>query len=129
DGIATVLIGLLLVAVAVVLAIETKSLLIGESATEEHVRALESALVDGTSIERVIHMKTLHLGPEELLVAAKGGVARDAAAPDIAAAIDGAERRVREAVPIARVIYIEPDIYRPSTTPAPVQGGAAGQQP
>lgn len=129
DGVATVFIGLLLVAVAVVLAIETKSLLIGESATEEHSRAIEAALVDGESIERVIHMKTLHLGPEELLVAAKVGVARDATAPDIAAAIDGAERRVREAVPIARVIYIEPDIYRPSVTAAPAQGGATRQQP
>jgi cation diffusion facilitator family transporter len=128
DGIATVFIGLLLVAVAVVLALETKSLLIGESATDEHVRAIEGALIDGESIERIIHMKTLHLGPEELLVAAKVGVARDAKAPDIAAAIDGAEQRVRAAVPIARVIYIEPDIYRPSAAVAAAQGAAARQQ-
>jgi len=114
DGIATVGIGLLLVAVAVILEMETKSLLIGESATDEHVRAIETALVDGRTIDRIIHMKTLHLGPEELLVAAKVAVARDATATDIAAAIDTAEKRVREAVPIARVIYIEPDIYRPA---------------
>ena len=112
DGIATVLIGLLLVAVAVVLAIETKSLLIGESATTEHVDKIEAAVVDGESIERIIHMKTLHLGPEELLVAVKVGVPRTATAADIAAAIDAAETRIREAVPIARVIYIEPDIYQ-----------------
>jgi cation diffusion facilitator family transporter len=116
DGIGTVLIGLLLVAVAVVLAIETKSLLIGESATEDHRRAIERAVVDGTGIERIIHMKTLHLGPEELLVAVKVGVPDAAAAADVAAAIDAAEQRIRDAVPIARVIYIEPDIYR---TPAP----------
>jgi divalent metal cation (Fe/Co/Zn/Cd) transporter len=117
DGIATVLIGLLLVAVAVVLALETKSLLIGESATEEHRQAIADAVVDGSEIERIIHMKTLHLGPEELLVAVKVGVPRGAAADDVAEAIDAAERRIREAVPIARVIYVEPDIYRvPSPT-------------
>ena len=117
DGIATVLIGLLLVAVAVVLAIETKSLLIGESATEDHRRAIAEAVVDGDDIERIIHMKTLHLGPEELLVAVKVGVPSAADAAEVARAIDAAEQRIRDAVPIARVIYIEPDIYRvPSQT-------------
>jgi cation diffusion facilitator family transporter len=112
DGIGSLFIGALLVAVAVVLAIETKSLLIGESATDEHVRAIERALVDGTSIERIIHMKTMHLGPDELLVGVKVGVPSGATAADIARAIDEAEARVRRAVPIARVIYIEPDIYQ-----------------
>jgi cation diffusion facilitator family transporter len=111
DGIATVLIGLLLVAVAVVLAIETKSLLIGESATLEHVHAIETALVDGEQVERIIHMKTLHIGPDELLVAVKVGVPSGATAQQIAVAIDEAEVRVRRAVPIARLIYIEPDIF------------------
>jgi cation diffusion facilitator family transporter len=112
DGIGTVLIGLLLVAVAIVLAIETKSLLIGESATREHVAQIEAAIMDGGGIERIIHMKTLHLGPEELLVAAKVGVSAAASASDVAAAIDAAEERIRAAVPIARVIYVEPDIYK-----------------
>jgi cation diffusion facilitator family transporter len=112
DGIGTVLIGLLLVSVAVILAIETKSLLIGESATRENVSQIEKAIVDGHEIERIIHMKTMHLGPEELLVAAKVGVPRAATAADVADAIDAAERRIRSAVPIARVIYIEPDIYK-----------------
>jgi cation diffusion facilitator family transporter len=116
DGIATVLIGLLLVTVAFILAIETKSLLLGESATEEHRQAIADAVVDSDGIERIIHMKTLHLGPEELLVAMKVGVARSADATEVARAIDAAEQRIRDAVPIARVIYIEPDIYR---TPAP----------
>lgn len=111
DGLGTVLIGALLVCVAIVLAIETKSLLIGESATLEHLGRIEAALVDGDEIERIIHMKTMHLGPEELLVAAKVGVPRAASAADVANAIDAAERRIRAAVPIARVIYIEPDIY------------------
>jgi cation diffusion facilitator family transporter len=113
DGIGTVLIGALLVCVAIILAIETKSLLIGESATREHVGKIEAALVhDGGEIERIIHMKTMHLGPEELLVAAKVGVPRAASAAQIAHAIDAAENRIRAAVPIARVIYIEPDIYQ-----------------
>ncbi len=112
DAIGTAMIGVLLVAIAIVLALETKSLLIGESATPEHVKAIETAMVDGQDIERVIHMKTLHLGPEELLVAAKIGVARNDNAEEIARAIDAAESRIREAVPIARVIYLEPDIYR-----------------
>lgn len=116
DGIGTVLIGLLLVAVAVILATETKSLLIGESATNEHLALITAAIVDGDDIERIIHMKTLHLGPEELLVAAKVGVPSAAQAVDVANAIDAAERRIRAAVPIARVIYIEPDVYRASAS-------------
>jgi cation diffusion facilitator family transporter len=114
DGIATILIGLLLVSVAVVLATETKSLLIGESATTEDVAKIEAAIVDGDDIERIIHMRTLHLGPEELLVAVKVGVASTARADDVARAIDAAEKRIRAAVPISNLIYIEPDIYHSS---------------
>jgi cation diffusion facilitator family transporter len=116
DGLGTIAIGLLLVAIAIILAIETKSLLLGESATAEDVRKIERALLstDGTAppVDRIIHMKTLHLGPEELLVAAKIAVPKDESAADVARSIDAAERRIREAVPIARVIYLEPDIDR-----------------
>jgi cation diffusion facilitator family transporter len=111
DAIGTGLIGLLLVTVAVVLAIETKSLLLGESATDEHVRLIEAAIVDGSEVESIIHMKTLHLGPEELLVAAKIAVRATDSAAQVAQGIDAAEARIRAAVPIARVIYLEPDIY------------------
>jgi cation diffusion facilitator family transporter len=111
DGLGTILIGALLVCVAVVLAIEMKSLLIGESATAEHVAKIRAAVTDGDDIERVIHMRTQHLGPEELLVAVKVGVAGASTAADISRAIDEAEARIRAAVPIARVIYIEPAIY------------------
>lgn len=111
DGIGTVCIGVLLVLIALVLAVETKSLLLGESAGPEETRKIEAALVDGGDVTRVIHMRTLHLGPEELLVAAKIAVPHDTTATQIAAAIDAAETRIREAVPIARVIYLEPDIY------------------
>ncbi|MFF2655592.1 cation diffusion facilitator family transporter [Streptomyces sp. NPDC058045] len=114
DGIGTVCIGVLLIAIALVLATETKSLLLGESAGPAEVARIEQAAVDGDTVTRVIHMRTLHLGPEELLVAAKIAVRHDGTAPEIATAIDAAETRIREAVPIARVIYLEPDIYRAS---------------
>src|SRR5262249_46849610 len=109
DGIGTIAIGLLLVVVAIILATEMKSLLIGESATREHVDQIEAALLAGDDIERIIHMRTLHLGPEELLVAVKVGVPSAASATDVTTAIDAAEARIRRAVPIARVIYVEPD--------------------
>ena len=111
DVAGTTAIGLLLVAVAIVLALETKSLLLGESASVEAQRRIFAALGSTPGIDRVIHMKTLHLGPEELLVAVKVGVPRDAEAAEVAAAIDEAERAIREAEATAQVIYIEPDIY------------------
>ncbi|MFM9607581.1 cation diffusion facilitator family transporter [Streptomyces sp. V2] len=111
DGIGTLCIGILLVLIALVLAAETKSLLLGESAGLEEVKKIEAAIVDGDTVTRVIHMRTLHLGPEELLVAAKVAVQHDDTATEVATAINAAESRIREAVPIARVIYLEPDIY------------------
>ena len=80
---------------------------------------IQEALEQTDGIERVIHMKTLHLGPEELLVAAKVGVARSDAAADVASAIDAAERAMREVEPTAQVIYLEPDIYREDHVPDP----------
>lgn len=116
DALGTAMIGLLLVTIAIILAIETSSLLLGESATKENVYAIEAAIKsDGTEI---IHLKTLHLGPEELLVAAKISVPPAASGTDIANAIDNAEVRIRQAVPIARVIYLEPDIKRDDYVPA-----------
>ncbi|MCF4138638.1 cation diffusion facilitator family transporter [Streptomyces sp. Tue 6430] len=111
DGIGTLCIGVLLILIALVLAAETKSLLLGEAAGPEETRKIEAAVVDGTTVTRIIHMRTLHLGPEELLVAAKIAVRHDDTATEIAQAIDAAESRIRQAVPIARVIYLEPDIY------------------
>ena len=112
-------IGLLLVAVAVVLAIETKSLLLGESASPQAQVRLRERLLATPGIERVIHMKTLHLGPDELLVAVKIGVPQQASAADVAASIDAAERAMREAEPTAQVIYVEPDIYVEGHQPDP----------
>ncbi|GAA4041356.1 cation diffusion facilitator family transporter [Arthrobacter methylotrophus] len=110
DAAGTGMIGLLLVSIAVVLAVETKSLLLGESATKEDNARITAAIEsDGT---RIIHLKTMHLGPEELLVAAKISVAAADTGQAIAKAIDNAELRIRSAVPIARVIYLEPDVER-----------------
>ncbi|MGO4759388.1 cation diffusion facilitator family transporter, partial [Streptomyces sp. 2MCAF27] len=116
DGIGTVCIGVLLVLIALVLAAETKSLLLGEAADADQVAKIREALVDGETVTGLIHMRTLHLGPEELLVAAKVAVQHDDTAAEVARAIDAAEARVREAVPIARVIYLEPDILRTTTS-------------
>ncbi|MER7521117.1 cation diffusion facilitator family transporter [Streptomyces sp. NPDC126499] len=111
DGIGTLCIGVLLIAIAIVLAAETKSLLLGESAGIDEVKKIEDAIVDGETVTRLIHMRTLHLGPEELLVAAKIAVRHDDTATEVARSINAAEERIRAAVPIARVIYLEPDIY------------------
>ena len=123
DGLGTVAIGLLLVVVAAILAMETSSLLMGESATPEDQRKIVAALESGGTGVAVIHMRTLHLGPEELLVAAKIAVEHDDTAAAVARAIDEAEVRVRAAVPIATVIYLEPDLRR-ETGPSPTEVSA-----
>jgi cation diffusion facilitator family transporter len=112
DGVGSLAIGALLGVVAAVLAVEMKSLLMGEGAPRDVVGRIEQVLVDGSRITRVIHLRTLHLGPDELLVAAKVGLAPGLDIAEVAAAIDDAEARVREIVPIARPIYLEPDLYR-----------------
>lgn len=109
DAVGSAAIGVLLVIIAIVLAVETKSLLLGESANRKDVDAIRAALI-GPGVPSVIHLRTLHLGPEELLVAAKIEVPAASTAGDVAEAIDAAEQRVRAAVPIARVIYLEPDL-------------------
>ena len=119
DAIGTLMIGTLLILVAITLGIETKSLLVGEGAADADHDRIVTAITDGPEIEKLIHIKTLYLGPDELLVAAKLGFTSDRPLADVAADIDRIETRVREAVPTARVIYFEPDIYRPGDDPAP----------
>lgn len=111
DAAGTAAIGALLVVIAIVLGVQIKSLLIGEAATKQNVTAIEAALV-GPGVLSVIHMRTLHLGPDEVLVAAKIEVEGAKTAADVAEAINAAEGRVREAVPIATRIYLEPDLRR-----------------
>jgi cation diffusion facilitator family transporter len=110
DAIGTLAIGVLLVLVAVILGAETSSLLVGEGATADDTEKIESALGATRGVNSIIHMKTLYLGPEELMVAAKIAVDVDITGKDIAAIIDDAEARIRAEVPTARVIYLEPDI-------------------
>jgi cation diffusion facilitator family transporter len=119
DAIGTLMIGTLLILIAIVLGIETKSLLVGEGATEADHRRIVDAIEAGPEVQRIIHIKTLYLGPDELLVAAKLGFQSDAPLAQVASHIDHVEQRVRAAVPTARVIYFEPDIYRPDDGAAP----------
>ncbi|MGE3193263.1 MAG: cation diffusion facilitator family transporter [Microbacteriaceae bacterium] len=119
DAIGTIAIGVLLVAVAVILGIETKSLLVGEGASRADVEKIREAFNASQRVEALIHMKTLYLGPDELLVAAKVAFPKATKVTEVARAIDEVEAEIRAAVPVARVIYIEPDIYAPkSATPS-----------
>ncbi len=112
DAIGTLAIGALLVTVAVILGIETKSLLVGEGATVEDDKRIRDVINAQADVDALIHMKTLYLGPDELLVAAKVAFAPSSKLTDVAASINSLEAAIREAVPIARVIYLEPDVYR-----------------
>ena len=116
DAIGTLAIGVLLIAVAVILGIETKSLLVGEGANPEDVVKIRNVINEHASVEALIHIKTLYLGPDELLVAAKLAFSAKMRLSDVATEINSVEASIREAVPVARVIYLEPDIY---TSPNP----------
>ncbi|MFB9382441.1 cation diffusion facilitator family transporter [Pseudonocardia petroleophila] len=116
DALGTIAIGLLLGAIAIVLIVEMKSLLIGEGATPPVLSRVTDGLVGG-DVQRVIHVRTQYIGPEELLVAAKIAMTPGLPVEAVARAIDEAEARVRAAVPDARLIYLEPDLDR---TPAAV---------
>ncbi len=112
DVVGTALIGVLLILVAITLAIETRSLLIGEAATPEAVGDITTALVAADGVVRVIHLKTLHLGPEEVLVAAKIAVEPTVSALRVAEVINNAEVAIRTANPMVTALYLEPDIDR-----------------
>lgn len=111
DGLGTIAIGALLIVIAVVLGIETKSLLLGEGGSPGDVAAITGAVLEVEAIERLIHLKTLFLGPDELLVAAKVTLRADVSVADVAAAINEAEERIRAVVRVRTVIYLEPDVY------------------
>ena len=114
DAIGTLMIGVLLGVIAVILIIEMKSLLIGEGATNVELDKIESAITGGR-VQRLIHIRTQYIGPDEMLVAAKIALEPGLPLADVASEIDGAERRIREAVPSARLIYLEPDLDRTLT--------------
>ena len=112
DALGTIAIGILLGVIAVILIVEMKSLLIGEGAAQPVLRRIVGAIEEGDPVQRVIHIRTQYLGPEELLVAAKIALAPCTTIEDVARTIDEAELRVRSAVPEARLIYLEPDLDR-----------------
>ena len=116
DGIGTTAIGGLLSVIAVILAIEMKGLLIGESADKTVRETIRSAIEIEPSVERLIHLRTQHLGPEELLIGAKVSFIDDLSVAELAEAVDRVERSVRSSVPTAGIMYIEPDVMR-TTTP------------
>jgi cation diffusion facilitator family transporter len=125
DGIGALAIGLLLLVIAVFLAVEMASMLVGEGAVPAQDAAIRAALEAEPLVSRLIHLRTLHTGPDEILVAAKIGVDASGSAADISAAIDAAERRVRAAVPEARWIYLEPDLDRDERLAAESSPGLA----
>lgn len=118
DALGTLAIGALLVIVAIILGIETKSLLVGEGASIADVQQIEKAIISGGETDGIIHMKTLYIGPDELMVAAKLAFPAELRFSEVATAIDAIEKRVREVVPAARVIYLEPDVARIDKTVA-----------
>ena len=126
DAVGSIAIGILLGVIAFVLAVEMKSLLIGEAADASEQDRIRAAIEASDEVLGLIHMRTMHLGPDEVLVAAKIAVQRGETAEEIAEHIDAAERRIRDAVPTARVIYLEPDLRRPATAAEPVARGTQG---
>lgn len=112
DALGAMAVGTLLVVIAIFLAIEMTTMLVGESAIPEEVEAIRRALEAADGVNKVIHLRTLHVGPDELLVGAKVAIDRSDTGIQIAAAIDSAESAIRRAVPTARYIFIEPDIER-----------------
>jgi cation diffusion facilitator family transporter len=117
DVVGSAVIGALLVLVAIVLAVEVKSQLVGEAATPEAVERIRAAIAGTSGVNRVIHLKTLHIAPEELLVAAKIDVDENATGEQIARTIDAAERSLRAAEPMAVQVFLEPDIFRVDYVP------------
>lgn len=116
DAMGSVAIGLLLGVIAILLAIETKSLLMGEGASPDELTAITHAIDGSPDVARLIHVRTEYLGPEDLLVATKVDF-RPVADRRVGAAIDALESRIREAVPHAKLIYVEPDEFRPGHDP------------
>jgi cation diffusion facilitator family transporter len=113
DGYGSVAIGVLLGVIAVVLVVEMKSLLIGEGASRKDVEAIRAAIEIDPDVVRVIHLRTEHLGPEELLVGTKVEFLHELTMPEVAGAIDRVERSIRAGVPSARLIFVEPDVHDP----------------
>src|SRR5919108_2143140 len=116
DGYGTLAIGILLVVIAIFLAVEMKGLLIGESASETDQQAIAAAIEVEPSVTRLLHMRTEHIGPEELLVGAKIELVPGLRVDEVTGVVNRVETSVRRAVPSARIMYLEPDVFR-TTSP------------
>jgi cation diffusion facilitator family transporter len=125
DALGSISIGILLAVIAVVLAIEMKSLLLGEGASRDDRAAIREALLSSDSVAHLIHLRTQHFGPDQLLVAVKADFDAGLSFEQLAAEIDAAEIRIRERVPSAQLIYIEPDVYRPAADSRSTETGAS----
>lgn len=112
DGIGTLCIGILLGIIAIILVIEMRSLLIGEGARPRDMVKIDRAIKTAPHVDHLIHLRTQHLGPEELLVGAKVAFDPSLTVSELAAAVDGVEAAIRAEVPYARPVYIEPDLLR-----------------
>jgi divalent metal cation (Fe/Co/Zn/Cd) transporter len=125
DGYGSLVIGILLGIIAIVLAVEMKSLLIGESASSDQREAIAATIMSEPGVLKLIHMRTQHLGPDELLVGAKVEFLHDLTLPEVAEAVNRLEQVVRATVPSARIMYIEPDVAREHRVPplVPEHGG------
>jgi cation diffusion facilitator family transporter len=121
DALGTLAIGALLAVVAVVLGIEMYSLLVGEAASPEEQAAIRRTLASIPGIARVLRLRTMHLGPDELLVVGSIEMDRELSASDAAGVIDQAQARLEEAVPDARIIYLEPQLPTTPRSPAPTR--------
>tara|TARA_B100000953_G_scaffold119004_1_gene98019 strand:+ start:103 stop:834 length:732 start_codon:yes stop_codon:yes gene_type:complete len=117
DGVGTLAIGILLAVIAMVLAREMQSLLIGEAADPDNLSAIETAIGSVTAVDHLIHLRTQHLGPDQILVGAKVSFDQSLNTAAIAAAIDSVEEEIRRVVPDANPIYVEPDLDRGSGSP------------
>ena len=116
DAYATLAIGVLLAVIAVILIVEMRSLLLGEAASPEATVRLRGAIESSPSVRRLIHVRTMHVGPEELLVAAKIEFDASLDFAGVTYAIDETEARIRSIEPDATLIYLEPAIHDPART-------------
>jgi cation diffusion facilitator family transporter len=114
DGLGSLGIGVLLVAVAIVLVIEMSSLLVGEAPRPEVVAHIRRTIEEYPAVQRCIHLRAEHLGPDDILVAAKVEFDPGLTVARLATTIDDLEVEIRVAEPRATLIFVEPDVYRAS---------------
>ncbi len=110
DAMASIAIGLLLMAIGLVVNRETQSLLIGEAASDELVAAIREAIAATRGIDGIRELRTIHVGPDDLVVAVGVWVDAASSASAITRSIDTAERRVLEVSPFRTVVSIEPRV-------------------